>query len=281
MNKIENDRDKIYNYFIFLKIYEKNAKAIQDNKDCFIEIEGSLINLKDYEYNKKIICFDELMKLTEKSEFEQKLNELASLDISSKIKELNPVFLNTTEDLIKFIKEKNEYILIDPNFFNISSNIQEQEKFKVNVMNNILELKIGKDSLKFYNNKYILNEASYYACNDELKLSNISKAMLELYIFDQNIKKNQKKDKVYLVSKNDIDEWKESTNYENIKNNLFKDNDNLEFIEYGINYQLFKFYKDYKKNIKHINLNSYTIDYDNAVKCLHNELFSIKLMNDY
>lgn len=166
MNKIENDRDKIYNYFIFLKIYEKNAKATQDNKDCFIEIEGSLINLKDYEYNKKIICFDELMKLTEKSEFEQKLNELVSLDISSKIKELNPVFLNTTEDLIKLIKEKNEYILIDPNFFNINSNIQEQEKFKVNVMNNILELKIGKDSLKFYNNKYILNEASYYACND-------------------------------------------------------------------------------------------------------------------
>jgi len=252
MNKIENDRDKIYNYFIFLKIYEKNAKANQDSKDCFLEIEGSLINLKDYEYNKKIICFDELMKLTEKSEFEQKLNELASLDLSSKIKEINPVFLNTTEDLIKLIKEKNEYILIDTNFYNIRSNIQEQEKFKVNVMNNILELKIGKDSLKFYNNKYILNEESYYACNDELQLSKISKTMLEFYIFDQNIKTNQKKEKVYLVNKNDIDEWKESTNYENIKNNLFKDNDNLECIKYDINYQLFKFYKEHKKNIKHI-----------------------------
>ena len=255
MNKIENDTDKINNYFIFLKIYEKNVNSNQDNRNCFIEIEGYLINLKDYEYNKKIICFDDLMKLTEKSEFDQKLNELASLDISSKIKEINPVFLNSSEDLIKLIKEKNEYILIETSFFNIISNIQEQEKYRVNVMNNILELKIGKDSIKFYNNKYILNEASYYACNDELKLSKISKAMLELYIFDQNIKKNQKneKEKVYFVSKNDIDEWKESTNYENIKRYLFKDNDILKYIEYDINYQLFKFYKDQKKNIKHIN----------------------------
>ena len=39
--------------------------------------------------------------------------------------------------------------------------------------------------------------------------------------------------------------------------------------------------KNDKKNSRHINLNSCTIDYDNAVKCLHNELFSIKLMNDY
>jgi hypothetical protein len=79
--------------------------------------------------------------------------------------------------------------------------------------------------------------------------------MLELYIFDQNIKKNQKneKEKVYFVSKNDIDEWKESTNYENIKRYLFKDNDILKYIEYDIYYQLFKFYKDQKKNIKHIN----------------------------
>ena len=48
-----------------------------------------------------------------------------------------------------------------------------------------------------------------------------------------------------------------------------------------MNQKNFQMEKKNKKNIKHINLNSYTIDYDNAVKCLHNELFSIKLMNDY
>ena len=257
MNKIENDKDKIYNYFIFLKINENNVNTIQDKRNYTLETEGSLINLEDYKYNKRIICFDELMEL-EKAEFEKKLNELESFNISSKIKEIKPVFLNSTKELINLINSKNEYLLIQKNILDLilPTQIHQQKAFKFNIANNILELKIGEDSLKFYNNKYILNEESYIICNGELQITKISKAILDFYIFEQNIKKSQKieKEKVYLVSKNEIDEWKESTNYENIKNNLFKDNenDNIEFIKYEINYQLFKFYKEQKKDLKHI-----------------------------
>ena len=32
---------------IYLPIYEKNVNSNQDNRNCFIEIEGYLINLKE------------------------------------------------------------------------------------------------------------------------------------------------------------------------------------------------------------------------------------------
>ena len=80
--------------------------------------------------------------------------------------------------------------------------------------------------------------------------------MIEYYTFEKMIKRNPKeikeKERVYLVKKNDMDEWKESINYENIKNNLLKDNYKFKYLEYEINNQLLNFYKDKKSHVKQI-----------------------------
>ena len=254
MNKI-NDENQICAIFTYLKAYEKNIKDLYNNKIDGIKNEGYLINLKDYEFIKRIICFDDLMEISENYQLVQKLNELVILNILSKIKEINPIIINTTEELIKLIKEKNEYILIDKNILD-TIQIHHRKTYQFNVKYFILELTIGEKSIQFYNNKCILNEDSYNICNKNKSLTKISKAMIEYYTFEKKIKANPKeikgKERVYLVNKNDIDEWKEYTNYENIKNNLLKDIFNIKYLEYEINNQLLNFYKDKKSHVKQI-----------------------------
>ena len=99
MNKINNDENRIYSIFACLKVYEKSVEDSQNNENFWVEKDGYLINLKDYEFIKRIICFDDLMEISEKYLFEKKLNELESLNIISKIKDINPIILNTTEEL--------------------------------------------------------------------------------------------------------------------------------------------------------------------------------------
>ena len=82
-----------------MKVYEKSVEDSQNNENFWVEKDGYLINLKDYEFIKRIICFDDLMEISEKYLFEKKLNELESLNIISKIKDINPIILNTTEEL--------------------------------------------------------------------------------------------------------------------------------------------------------------------------------------
>ena len=255
MNYINNDEKKIYAIFTYLKAYEKNVQDLQINRIYNAKKEGYLINLKDYEFIKRIICYDDLLKISEKYQLVQKFNDLENLDILSKLKEIKPIIVNNTEELIKLIKEKNEYILIDKNILDIIQ-IHQHKIYKFNDKYFILELTIGEKSVKFYNNKYILNEDSYNICNKNKTLTKISKAMIEYYTFEKMIKKNPKeikeKERVYLVNKNDIDEWKESINYENIKNNLLKDNYTFKYLEYEINNQLLNFYKDKKAHVKSI-----------------------------
>jgi len=245
-----------------LNAYEKSIKDLHINKICGKKSEGYLINLEDYEFIKRTICFDDLMEISEKCQLFQKLNELVILNILSKIKEIKPIIINNTEELIKLIKEKNEYILIDKNILD-TIQIHHQKAYQFNVKYFILELTIGEKSIKFYNNKYILNEDSYNICNKYKTLTKLSRAMIEYYTFEKMIKANPKeikeKGRVYLVNKNDIDEWKESTNYENIKINLLKDNYKFKYIEYEINNQLLMFYKNKKtivKPIKSLNFKS-------------------------
>ena len=256
MNKINNDENRIYSIFACLNVYEKSVEDSQNNENFWVEKDGYLINLKDYKFIKRIICFDDLIEISEKYLFEKKLNELENLNIISKIKDINPIILNTTEELIKLIKEKNEYILIDKNILDNILPIQnhQQKIHHFSVTNFILELTIGEKLIQFYNDKYILNEDSYNICNKNKTLTKISKAMIEYFYFENMIKINQKeikeKERVYLVNKNDIDEWKESTNYENIKNNIMKDNYKFNYLEYEINKQLLMFYKEKIAKVK-------------------------------
>ena len=261
MNKINNNGNNIFAIFTYLKAYEKSVEDLQNYKSYEIEKDGYLISLKDYEFIKKITCFNDLMGISEKYLFEQKINELESLNILAKIKCINPIKINSTEELIKLIKEKHEYILIDKYILDNILPIQNHQKkiYLFNAKYFILELIIGEKSIKFYNNKYILNEDSYNICNKNEALTKISKAMIEYYIFENMMKKkskrnkrNKKKERVYLFNKNDIDEWKESTNYKNIKNNLLKDKYKFEYIEYEINNQLLMFYKNKKAHVKPI-----------------------------
>ena len=171
MNIINNHENKIYGIFTYLNAYEKSIEDLQNNRNYGIKKEGYLINLKDYEFIKSIICFEDLKKISEKNLLDQKLNELENPNILSKLKEINPIIINNTEELINLIIEKNEYVLIDKIILDIIQ-IQQQKSYKYNVKYFILELTIGEKSIKFYNNKYILNEYSYNVCN---KKKNINK----------------------------------------------------------------------------------------------------------
>ena len=104
-----------------------------------------------------------MLEISDNNQFEQKLYELESLNILSKINEIKPIIVNNTEELIKLIKEKNEYILIDQNILDYVLPIQNHQNniYQFKVKHFILELTIGEKSTKFYNNKYILNEESY------------------------------------------------------------------------------------------------------------------------
>ena len=258
MNNINNDENKIYAIFTYLNAYEKNVENLQINRIYGTKKEGYLINLKDYEFIKRIICYDDLLKMSEKYQLNQKLIELESLNILSKIKEISPIIVNSTEELIKLIKEKNEYILIDKKLLDNILPIQNHQLkiCQLNIKYFILELTIEKKSVKFYNNNYILNENAYNICNKNTSLTKVSQAMIEYYSFEKMIKKSPKeikeKERVYLVNKNNMDEWKESINYENIKNNLLKENYKFKYLEYEINNQLLNFYKDKKAHVKQI-----------------------------
>jgi len=261
MNNINNDAKQLFVIFTYLKAYEKSVEDYLINRNWGIKKEGYLLNLKDYEYIKRIICYDNLMNISEQYQLDQKFNELGYLNILSKIKEISPIKVNTTEELINLIKGKNEYILIDKQILD-AIQINQQKDYQFEVKYFILELKIGKDSIKFYNNKYILNESTYKICNENETLTKISKAIIEYYNFEKMIKnqkekKDKDKERVYLVNKKDIDEWKEFTNYKNIKNNLLKYQ--FEYVKYEINKEILMLYKDnmpYMKPIKSIKFKS-------------------------
>ena len=150
MNIINNDENKIYEIFTYLNAYEKDIEYLKINRNYRVKKEGYLINLKDYEFIKRIICYDDLMKIPDKNQLNQKLNELEYLNILSKIKEINPIIVNNTEELIKLIKEKNEYILIDKKFLDNILPIQDyqQKIYKLNIKYFILELTIGEKNLQ-------------------------------------------------------------------------------------------------------------------------------------
>jgi len=55
MNNINNDAKQLFEIFIYLKAYEKSVEDYLINRNCGIKKEGYLLNLKDYEYIKRII----------------------------------------------------------------------------------------------------------------------------------------------------------------------------------------------------------------------------------
>jgi len=64
MNNINNDAKQLFAIFIYLKAYELSVEDYLINRNCSIKKEGYLLNLKDYEYIKRIICDENNRKLS-------------------------------------------------------------------------------------------------------------------------------------------------------------------------------------------------------------------------
>jgi hypothetical protein len=204
---------------------------------------GYIIKLKDYQILKeKINKYQENKNNNQNNEF--------------KIEKIENIKFNNKEELINLINNNNEFIIITKELSDIlCKETKEDNSYIYMIQKDCLKLILNKDILSFYHNDNILDQISYMVYNEE-KYKNLSKQIKEYYNFENNIimnlesdSSNGLKDIGYLVNKTWVDEWKNYTLYDDIKNNFLinniKENSN---IDYEIIKEILK--NNIKRNIK-------------------------------
>ena len=157
MKNNDNKINIIETIFISLFKFEtiiKNIKNSYNYEINYVE-KGYLINLKEYENLKNVLNNENLYNLYiegKKNLFDKKINELILLNKLKDNNKLKLVKINSINELIKLIKNKNEYILIDEDLMKIICVQNKNNYYNYKINNNILKLYIEKDNLNFYYN---------------------------------------------------------------------------------------------------------------------------------
>ena len=270
---------KILNYILTVNKYEKYIKEIYKIPILHKCLSGYIINLITYIELKKIIHYKDLNKfISVDDSHESLLNKIQNLIESEEITEpklnIEQIHNKTSSEFIELINNRNEYLLINEEFWKDLCKFEPKEIVKpinyyINYSKLVLILK-DKNQINFeLNSKNILRKKSYLYTINYINdnLFDYAKSIVEYYIFENKIKNDLRNDEDfflkeihigYLIEKVWIDEWKKKTLYEEIKNKYLTSNymDKDSYIINNIINQILLFYKN---KIKEINLNEFNI----------------------
>ena len=233
-------KNKILDYILSINKYEKYIKEIYKMPIFHKCLSGYIINLRTYIELKNIIHYKVLNKFIKEEDNKQESlsNEIQKLIETEKISEpkINIEQLNykTSSEFIELIEKRNEYLLINEEFWNILCKNEPNENarpidYYINYSKLVLILK-DKSQINFeLNSKNILRKKSYIYTINYINdnLFDYAQSIVEYYIFENKIKNDLindddffLKEKIigYLIEKEWIDEWKKNTFYEEIKN---------------------------------------------------------------
>ena len=234
VNEFLNYNNAIFEYEDIIEKFNDD-KNIQSNK----KKNGYLIEFKEFEELKNNLNHKKLKKKDLKKDESKKHFDKYKFN---KIKKIKPFQIKSYEYFINMLLNKNEYILITDNLFDIIC--EKQYKNQSNVIysidkSNIIiyfedDKKLTIDNL--YKNKiyeYIsnINEADRKKFD---KFGNLLESMITYYKFEKKFLEELKKQKVsslgnnsqciYLIDKMWIDEWIYFSDYKNIKDFYFQSN---------------------------------------------------------
>ena len=236
------DKIEINDYLNAIIRFEKTIKDNYNQLNEKME-NGYIIKLKDYQILKeKINKYQENKNNNQNNEF--------------KIEKIENIKFNNKEELINLINNNNEFIIITKELSDIlCKESKGDNSYFYIIQKDCLKLVLKNHMISFFHNDNILDQISYMVYNEE-KYKNLSKQIKEYYNFENNIimnlesdSSNGLKDIGYLVDKTWVDEWKNYTLYDDIKNNFLinniRENSN---IDYEIIKEILK--NNIKRNIK-------------------------------
>ena len=226
----------IYSFEKSIEITDSNIQKLPSQD----KYKGYIIKLKDYQDLKEKINYNKVKSLCSSQNSNQIQQMLQNFDMN-KMKAVNnikPIEYNTPRYLIYKITNKESYIIINEELFNLIRNINKENKDN----NSFVEYKMEKDnqiSINFgndeniylwTNNNTIINEFSFnysikreeYKCFTQ-EYKNIIKDINSYYNIEKQFIENSKKENNsepksgYLISNSWLVNWKKITNYEKIK----------------------------------------------------------------
>ena len=214
----EYDKKLAHDYENFKKPAKKKGYLIK--KKALDELKDKL----KYNSIKKYISSDQFAKYFCSIKYDK-----ISLDYS------NVGIFNSFKELMKSLKENNEYLIVNNQIANILSNDFNEDEalihYEINSKNLILYLN-SKQKLSFKHNFNIININSF--CEIYIGIENLCDSIFEYYNFQKLIIKELKDDdkqnieeEGYLIDENCFDEWKKYSNYDEIKKNVNLDFDEL------------------------------------------------------
>jgi len=223
----------------FIKIDYKIGESYNKRNGYLIEwkkFENLKNNLNYKKFKKKDIKKDEYKNYFDKDKF-------------NKIKKIKPFEIKSYQYFINLLLNKNEYILITDNLFDIIC--EKKYKYQYNVIYSINKSKIiiffEDDKIltisNLYKNKineYALTKKENEKKNND-KFENLLESMLTYYKFEKKFLEELKKKKSssslgnsqgnYLIDKMWFDEWIYFSDYKNIKKDYFKNNLDLKNVQ--------------------------------------------------
>ena len=225
---------------------DKNLNQILKNKYTAIisNFEEYLKNLKNNTSHKGyLIDLKQLNDIKKKIDYKNNVKSLSkiyknnNLKISEKILTIKDIEFKTSQYLINMIYNDHQYILIDRELWKAlcEAGRENDENIEYKIYNNdiIFTLK-DKKELKFTQsnkNKNIIdksNASSYRNQSDFNELEKIYSDIINYYNFENrfigylNEQKKEKVGQAYLVTKEWFDNWKNYSDYDTIKENLNK-----------------------------------------------------------
>ena len=260
---------------IFIKINEAiydNEQHIQDifNKSSNpINEEGYLINLKDLEDLKINVNYEEFKKYKSNQKYNESYQDKIKSIFDNKkfqeIKKIEQIKFKNTRYITNMLLNDNKFILINHKLWEVISDNEKDIKEKA-ISYTILRTKIilylennEQLELSHKNNIFDKNSCKYnQSFNEFYQLSN---QIFIYYKFEKKFLNELKNNSFsstngYLVSESWLNEWKNYTNYENIKNKYF---DKIDEKEKEIINELINYREQYKDKYKIPNITNIVI----------------------
>ena len=244
--KIEEFKDYIHSIFNYEKKLDQLIKPTKE-----IEGKGYLVFTDDFVDFKNKLNYKNCKKYYSLKE-DNELESLFDLNNFNQVKRIEPIEIKSVNFIKNIIININCVLITEELFKIIDSNKIGTIEFKAQNKNLTLFLN-NNEQLKLTHNKFILDTSSFEKndpCKEEIK--NIFDSIENYYKFENNFIKDikEKMSKTaygFLVSKSWFDEWKNYSNYENLKN-YFSDN----FISYEKKKEIYYKIINYREENKYI-----------------------------
>ena len=253
----------IYNYELYLEsIYNPSNKKKYHR--------GYIIKLSKYNELKNIIYYDHLKKYILNKDSKSYSNNIDIIINNHKmiyIPKLEQIRCDRLSDLINYINNNEELLIINTELWNIIGNNSNAVYIDYFIDDSKIMLILGNENICFKHNNNILNKNSIINSieSKNQELYEIIDTVIEYYNLENNFISNINnyvKNQIeigYLINKKWIDEWQKNTHYEKIKkdylyNNIIDKNLKNKILNYLLANNISQININYNNN--NININS-------------------------